>query len=90
MAPRKADKAEKNALQFLTEERANEQRRNELNSEGQQVETQMLQVDRQLRDLATAKLRLTERRDEIVAELEELPEAEESPVGGPGPPPVGA
>lgn len=79
--------AKKNALTFLSEERQTEQRRNELRSEGEQLEMQALQIQRQLDDLNLALERTQERLADVVKEFGDLPEPPEQPVG-PGPIPA--
>jgi hypothetical protein len=62
---------------YLSEERASANRRNELISEGANLEVQDIALDRQAADITTAKARIADRLKEIDAEVAKLPAPEE-------------
>lgn len=63
--------------QYLSEERVNANRRNELVHEGANLEAQLLGLDRQVDDIETAKGRINERLKEIDTEVKKLPAPDE-------------
>lgn len=66
-------------LKFITEAAVNERRRLDLKAEGEQLETQILQFERQKEDLDTGIAQMQKRLEAVTKEYEKLPEPADTP-----------